>query len=111
MVLTNGYYSVPPKPFHDAVSGYEFKGYMHFGYWFLGDGVVIRCSKSSQNVIEDFSKEEFNLSKPGEYSISENKLEVIFDKGLKWEYREVFDILSNNEFENEIRSFKFVEWK
>jgi hypothetical protein len=93
MIRLDGYYLDTPTHYVDYVAGNNKRaGLVHSAYLFSEDNIVKRLKKESRNEIEPFNQEDFLNAYCGEFSLNEDYLSIVFDKGEKWELKKKFKI-------------------
>lgn len=110
MIRYDGYYRDNPTPYEDGIANHWIKGYAHYAYYFLSDGFYLRAFEKSESKQLDFFQSDFNPDFPNKYEIKENKLEMFFETGKKWEFSDIFEIVSPEILKGKDRTLYFVSW-
>ncbi|HBG69281.1 MAG: hypothetical protein A2W93_02225 [Bacteroidetes bacterium GWF2_43_63] len=93
MIKYDGYYLAVPTPYTDYVAGSNKRtGFIHWAYFFNANGIVKRKRKESKNGKVAFKKEDFESAISGEFILNGDFVNIIFDKGQKWELKKSFRV-------------------
>jgi hypothetical protein len=110
MIRYDGYYRDNPTPYEDGIANHWVKGYAHAAYYFLSNGLYLRAFAKSETDQLNFSKSDFNSDFPNKYEVKDNRLEMFFETGTKWEFSKSFKIVSSEELKGDKRTLHFVKW-
>ncbi len=92
----DGYYLDNPKPYTDYVAGGNKRtGVIHWAYLFSVDGIAKRKRKESKDGTIAFKKEDFENCYSGEFTLNGDFVNIVFDKGQKWELKKTFQVNGN----------------
>lgn len=118
MIKYDGYYLGVPKPYTDYVAGSNNRtGFIHWAYLFNANGIVKRKRKESKDGKVSFKKEDFGSAYSGEFVLNGDFVNIIFDKGQKWELKKIFKAKENqlicvesNSAEGSGEIYQFHNW-